>query len=661
MKKGIAILLTVVMLLSCVGCVDKAPPDNSLASTGNFAISQPTSQPTTPLPEPSIPAEPDLVSLGEVPAVTQLAAEDHLDENGFVSLENASKLIDDVYEAIQDCENVTYSERHEFSVYMTLDNGIGYHYTAPVPGLANSGDGLAIYSYQPYYNSFINEMDYVINLSSLKHVDYPNQAIDALASLDITHTSAYILYDKDVTIESLKKMAGGGVILWVGHGGYSSKYHSTLLTYIEYNDNIRLKYKDDFDTHRLEVSGYHDGKKRVCLTSAFFDYYLAEGALENTIVYLGACHSGEDTVLVTSLLDKGASAVYCNTDAVFQAYNNKMCKTVVDALCSGATTTEALQQARNEHGVYDNVIWGVFNTQAQVVCYMQEGLTDITLQALYERITKSSEGESGQNPTQPPEPTPTEPIHNHSYTGRVAAPTCTQKGYTTYTCSCGDSYTGKETPATGHTWGDWENILAPTESKNGTAQRKCTNCTLTEQKVLEKLGYTKEKVTEIFDHIAWSNVYTNEHGWDLFINYRNEAYIESPKDILRFMLHYLDRELVEPYCIYASPGSEFIRSCAVPVDVAHEFAQIVFGQTFDFESVAVDGNVCLDVFYWGFGPISELYVCTDFVDKGNDRLEITVAREFNSNSGWKTEENHGTLIIQKLSSGIWQIVEYTRN
>ena len=44
----------------------------------------------------------------------------------------------------------------------------------------------------------------------------------------------------------------------------------------------------------------------------------------------------------------------------------------------------------------------------------------------------------------------------HTYDTAVTAPTCTEGGYTTYTCTvCGYSYTGDETAATGHTLGDW--------------------------------------------------------------------------------------------------------------------------------------------------------------------------------------------------------------
>lgn len=41
--------------------------------------------------------------------------------------------------------------------------------------------------------------------------------------------------------------------------------------------------------------------------------------------------------------------------------------------------------------------------------------------------------------------------HTHSYTAKVIAPTCTARGYTTYTCACGESYKGKYVPANGHT------------------------------------------------------------------------------------------------------------------------------------------------------------------------------------------------------------------
>ncbi len=48
------------------------------------------------------------------------------------------------------------------------------------------------------------------------------------------------------------------------------------------------------------------------------------------------------------------------------------------------------------------------------------------------------------------EPVPTETEHKHSYTEVVISPTCTEKGYTTHTCACGDTYIDNELAALGH-------------------------------------------------------------------------------------------------------------------------------------------------------------------------------------------------------------------
>ena len=50
--------------------------------------------------------------------------------------------------------------------------------------------------------------------------------------------------------------------------------------------------------------------------------------------------------------------------------------------------------------------------------------------------------------------------HVHSYSRQVVAPTCSEGGYTIFTCSCGESYTGNYTSATGqHRWvPDYEEV-----------------------------------------------------------------------------------------------------------------------------------------------------------------------------------------------------------
>ena len=69
----------------------------------------------------------------------------------------------------------------------------------------------------------------------------------------------------------------------------------------------------------------------------------------------------------------------------------------------------------------------------------------------------------------------TEGTASHSYEAVVTAPTCTEAGYTTYTCSvCGDSYVADEVAALGHDWAD----------ATCTAPKTCKVCGATEGEVL---------------------------------------------------------------------------------------------------------------------------------------------------------------------------------
>ena len=63
----------------------------------------------------------------------------------------------------------------------------------------------------------------------------------------------------------------------------------------------------------------------------------------------------------------------------------------------------------------------------------------------------------------------------HSYKAVVTNPTCTEGGYTTYTCSrCGDSYTGSETGKLGH---DYKAaVTKPTCTEGGYTTYTCSRC-----------------------------------------------------------------------------------------------------------------------------------------------------------------------------------------
>ena len=65
----------------------------------------------------------------------------------------------------------------------------------------------------------------------------------------------------------------------------------------------------------------------------------------------------------------------------------------------------------------------------------------------------------------------TTPSHTHQYSKSVTKPGCTSEGFTTYICSCGDTYPGDFVPASGHSWGGWEITKEPTVSTTGNSRK----------------------------------------------------------------------------------------------------------------------------------------------------------------------------------------------
>ena len=63
--------------------------------------------------------------------------------------------------------------------------------------------------------------------------------------------------------------------------------------------------------------------------------------------------------------------------------------------------------------------------------------------------------------------------HVHSYSTVVTDPTCTEAGYTTYTCTCGDVYVSDEVVANGHAYGEWETAYPATCEGNEVLVHYC--------------------------------------------------------------------------------------------------------------------------------------------------------------------------------------------
>ena len=79
--------------------------------------------------------------------------------------------------------------------------------------------------------------------------------------------------------------------------------------------------------------------------------------------------------------------------------------------------------------------------------------------------------------------------HKHSYKDIVTAPTCTEKGYTTHTCACGDSYVDTYVDALGHAWDNGKVTKEPTATETGVRTYTCTRCGETKTETIPKLTH----------------------------------------------------------------------------------------------------------------------------------------------------------------------------
>ena len=89
--------------------------------------------------------------------------------------------------------------------------------------------------------------------------------------------------------------------------------------------------------------------------------------------------------------------------------------------------------------------------------------------------------------------------HTHSYKDVVTAPTCTEKGHTTHTCSCGDSYVDTYTDPLGHDLKDDAAVAATCTTAGTTAGKHCTRCDYKEgMETIAALGHAWDegKVTK---------------------------------------------------------------------------------------------------------------------------------------------------------------------
>ena len=98
-----------------------------------------------------------------------------------------------------------------------------------------------------------------------------------------------------------------------------------------------------------------------------------------------------------------------------------------------------------------------------------------------------------------------ETAHEHSYTAVVTPPTCTEKGYTTHTCACGDSYVDTYTDALGHAWDSGKVTKQPTATETGVRTYTCTRCHETKMETIPAGGCPSAGFTDVPPESNWAH------------------------------------------------------------------------------------------------------------------------------------------------------------
>lgn len=115
----------------------------------------------------------------------------------------------------------------------------------------------------------------------------------------------------------------------------------------------------------------------------------------------------------------------------------------------------------------------------------------------------------------------------HSYTAKVSAPACTEKGYTTHTCStCGDSYADNYTVALGHDWDDGTVTVESTKTQSGLKVFTCQTCGGTKEQVLPDLSHVHS-----YTKIVSAPTCTGK-GYTIYICSCGDSYVDNYRDVL---------------------------------------------------------------------------------------------------------------------------------
>ena len=335
--------------------------------------------------------EQDVEDMKEISQKTSDIGSKYADSEGYVPEDKKENVLDEIgnyaEELKQSGEAVEYRVNKQYdNVIIKLSSGITVVYDTPIKGLAGGAtsddsamnyyiQNLTVKGYRPFYYSqdfFGSNLQDVINTITS---EFPSNATDA---------GMVKSYEAGPGI--VKTFGPNQVIYWVGHGGYDGIVHSYLCTTrlfdpSEYTnddiieDRILIAAKPQRHVDSLHRNGQfvHDSDYEltsytVSITAEYISAHCPN--MTDSFVYIGSCHSLQDSVLAASFINKGCNVVFGFSESVWISYTDEMMQVLTSIMCQKRNSDltgypvdyysidEALQQAKLICGEDDTVRHG---------------------------------------------------------------------------------------------------------------------------------------------------------------------------------------------------------------------------------------------------------------------------------------------------------------
>lgn len=246
--------------------------------------------------------------------------------DGYVPLADYSTVISELYDTAERLSEergigIKSITKNKNGITILFDTGIKYAYILKQDGAEEGDDSvyLSVMTLEPYLNS-------IEGATSLPSFSPQAQKIEET----VEGASYELVYnDSDVTFDNINSaFQPNSFIIWHGHGGYTDDGESFLGTGEPATTGQQLKHTIDLVAGRLVVTS----NDRFAVTHKYFSKNIDD--LANSFVYLGACHSAQDKMLLSVMIRKNADVAMGFTDSVLASYDSGIINALIDKLCT---------------------------------------------------------------------------------------------------------------------------------------------------------------------------------------------------------------------------------------------------------------------------------------------------------------------------------------